>query len=109
LVPFFVIAFTTAPAELPHTLVALTHNLQGDGRVLLIEGTSMGATYGALNFFTNEKLWQPVIRAATDKTGELHNCEVLLNSDFVRGGTSNTHMAALHLHDGDSGNRLLNQ
>ena len=67
--------------------------------MLLIEGTSMGTTYGALNFFTNEKLWQPVISAATDKSGKLHNFEVLLGSDFVRGGTSNTQIVALHLHE----------
>ncbi|MFP5230938.1 MAG: hypothetical protein ACLGXA_25255 [Acidobacteriota bacterium] len=81
-----------------YTLVALTDNMQGEGRVLLIEGTTMGTTYGALNFFTNEKLWQPVIRAATDKSGRLHNFEALLSSDFVRGGTSNTRIVAVHLH-----------
>jgi hypothetical protein len=81
-----------------YTLVALTDNLQGEGRVLLIEGTTMGSTYGGLNFLTNEKLWQPVIHAATDKYGELHNFEVLLSSEFVRGGTSNTHLVAFHLH-----------
>lgn len=82
-----------------YTLVALTDNLQGTGRVLIIEGTTMGTTYGALNFFTNDKLWQPVIRAATDRVGKLHNFEVLLSSDFVRGGTSNTRVAALHVHE----------
>ncbi|HLI03695.1 MAG TPA: hypothetical protein VKU93_05425 [Terracidiphilus sp.] len=86
------------PGLKAYTLVALTDNVQGEGRVMLIEGTSMGTTYGALNFFTNEKLWGPVIRAATDKYGKLHNFEVLLSSDFVRGGTSNTQIVALHLH-----------
>jgi hypothetical protein len=81
-----------------YTLVALTDNLQGEGRVLLIEGTTMGSTYGGLNFLTNEKLWRPVIHAATDKYGKLHNFEVLLSSDFVRGGTSNTHLVVFHLH-----------
>lgn len=86
-------------AKKAYTLVALTDNMQGEGRVLLIEGTSMGTTYAALNFFTNEKLWQPVISAATDKNGKLHNFEVLLSSDFVRGGTSNTQIVSLHLHE----------
>lgn len=86
-------------AKKAYTLVALTDNLQGEGRVLLIEGTTMGTTYGALNFFTNEKLWQPVISAATDRSGKLHNFEVLLSSDFVRGGTSNTQVVAVHLHE----------
>jgi hypothetical protein len=59
---------------------------------------SQRSTYGGLNFFTNEKLWQPVIRAATDKYGKLHNFEVLLSSDFVRGGASNTRLVTFHLH-----------
>lgn len=91
--------FNPRTATKTYTLIALTDNLQGSGRVLLIEGTTMGATYGAVNFFTNEQLWQPVIRAATDKGGRLHDFEVLLSSDFVRGGTSNTHVVALHVHE----------
>lgn len=91
--------YTRRPSNKAYTLVALTDNSQGEGRVLLIEGTSMGTTYGAVNFFTNQELWQPVIRAATDKNGRLHNFEVLLSGDFVRGGLSNTQIVALHLHE----------
>lgn len=87
------------PGLKAYTLVALTDNVQGEGRVLLIEGTSMGTTYGAINFFTNQQLWQPVIRMATDKSGKLRNFEVLLSSEFVRGGASNTQIVALHLHE----------
>jgi hypothetical protein len=82
-----------------YTLVALTDNVQGEGRVLLIEGTTMGTTYGALTFLTDQDMWQPVIRAATDKNGKLHNFEVLLSNDFVRGGASNTQIVAVHVHE----------
>lgn len=81
-----------------YTLVALTDNVQGSGHVLLIEGTSMGTTYGAVSFLTNQHLWQPVIHAATDKSGKLHNFEVLLSNKFVRGGASDTQIVALHVH-----------
>jgi hypothetical protein len=80
------------------TLVALTDNSQGEGRVLLVEGTSMGTTYGALSFLTNEQLWKPVIHAATDSSGRLHNFEVLLSSQFIRGGAGNTQIVAIHTH-----------
>lgn len=86
------------PGQKALTLVALTDNSQGNGRVLLIEGTSMGTTYGALNFFTNEELWKPVIHAATDSRGALHNFEVLLSNEFVRGGAANTRLVAFHVH-----------
>jgi hypothetical protein len=80
------------------TVVALTDNVQGSGRVLIVEGTSMGTTYGALSFLTDEKLWQPVMRKATDASGRLHNFEVVLGSEFVRGGASNTQIMAVHVH-----------
>jgi hypothetical protein len=86
------------PGLKAYTLVALVDNTQGRGRVLLIEGTSMGSTYGAVNLFTNDQLWRPVIRAAVDASGRLHNFEVLLSNDFVRGGASNTKLLALHVH-----------
>ena len=82
----------------PLTHIALMDNTQGHGRVLLIEGTSMGSTYAALAFLTNEHLWQPVLARATDRTGRLHNFEVLLSSEFVRGGVSNPTLIAFHDH-----------
>ena len=82
----------------PITHIAFLDNSQGQGRVLIVEGTSMGTTYGAVNFLTHEQLWRPVISAATDRSGGLHNFEVLLSGDFVHGGVSNTHIIALHVH-----------
>jgi len=87
-----------APGSKAMTLVAFVNNSQGHGHVLLIEGSSMGTTYSALNFFTNEHLWKPVIDAATAPDGALHSFEVLLSSDFVRGGVSNTKVLATHVH-----------
>ncbi len=86
------------PGRKAYTFVALVDNTQGRGRVLLIEGTSMGSTYGAVNLFTNDQLWRPVMRAAVDASGRLHNFEALMSNDFIRGGVSNTQLAALHVH-----------
>jgi hypothetical protein len=86
------------PGLKAYTLVALVDNTQGHGRVLMVEGTSMGSTYGAMNFFTNDHLWRPVIAASTDKSGRLHNFEALLSNDFIRGGVSNTQLLAWHVH-----------
>ncbi len=87
-----------APGSKAMTLVAFVDNSQGHGHVLLIEGSSMGTTYNALNFFTDEHLWKPVIDAATAADGALHSFEVLLSSDFVHGGVSNTKVIATHVH-----------
>jgi len=80
------------------SVVAFIENSQGQGNVLILQGTTMGATYGALNLLVNEHLWRPVIQAATDTNGRLHNFEVILQSDFIRGGVSNTRILTTHVH-----------
>ncbi len=86
------------PASKAMTLIAFVDNLQGHGHVLLIQGSSMGTTYGALSFFTNEHLWKPIIDAATGPDGSLRSFEVLLSSEFVRGGVGNTQILTAHVH-----------
>ena len=88
----------TDPGSKALTLVAFLKNSQGHGHVLLVQGSSMGTTYGALNFLTNEQLWSPVIDAATASDGSLRSFEVLLSSDFIRGGVSNTQIVTMHVH-----------
>ena len=80
------------------THIALLNNDQGLGRVLVVEGTSMGTTYGAVNFLTYSSLWGPVLQQATDRDGKLRNFEVLLSGDFFHGGMGNTRVIALHVH-----------
>lgn len=79
-------------------LVAFEDNTQGQGNVLLIQGTSMGTTYSALTLLTSERLWLPVLREATDRNGHLRHFEVLLGNDFVRGGATNTRILSVHVH-----------
>jgi hypothetical protein len=80
------------------THIALLNNSQGIGRVLIIEGTTMGSIYGAVNFFTHESLWSPIIRQATGNTGKLRDFEVLLSGDLIHGGMGNTKVIAVHIH-----------
>lgn len=86
------------PALKTITHIALLNNSQGQGLVLIVEGTSMGTTYGALNFFTSDWLYGPVLRQATDSSGHLHDFEVLLSGDFIHGGVGNTKVIAVHVH-----------
>jgi hypothetical protein len=80
------------------TLISLTDNSQGSGRVLLIEGTTMGGVYAAADFLSNEKLLDPILVKAQGKDGTVKNFDVLLQSDFMRGGVSNLHVLAAHVH-----------
>lgn len=88
----------TKPALKAITHIALLNNVQGQGRVMIVEGTSMGTTYGAVNFLTSDWLYGPVLRQATDSSGRLHDFEVLLSGDFIHGGVGNSKVIAVHVH-----------
>jgi hypothetical protein len=85
-------------AQKAMTHIALVDNTQGQGRVLIVEGTSMGSTYGAVNFLTHEALWGPVMKQAMDSSGHLRNFDLLLSGNFLHGGMSNSQVLVLHVH-----------
>lgn len=78
------------------TLISLTDNPQGGGRVLLVEGTTMLAVYAAADFLANKELRDPILRRAKHADGTLGNFDVLLQSDFIREGVSNLKVLAAH-------------
>jgi hypothetical protein len=88
----------TPAQSIAYSHLALLDNSQGAGKVLIVEGTSMGTTYAALAFLTQKALWGHVLNAATDHDGHLHNFEVLLGGDFIRGGLTNSRIVAVHVH-----------
>jgi len=80
------------------TLISLTDNSQGAGRVLLIEGTTMGGVYAGSDFLSNRQLLDPILARAQRSDGTVRNFDVLLQSDFIREGVSNLHVLAAHVH-----------
>jgi len=80
------------------TLISLTDNSQGNGRVLLIQGTTMIGVFAAADFLSNKQLLDPILARAQRPDGTLRNFDILLQSDFVREGASNIHVLAAHVH-----------
>lgn len=80
------------------TLVTLTNNPQGSGRVLLIEGMTTGGIFAGVNFLFDSQLLDPVLQKAKRPDGSLKNFEILLRSDFVREGATNVQPIAVHYH-----------
>jgi len=79
------------------TLISLTDSTQGNGRVLLIEGTTMGGMYAAADFLANKQLFDPILARAQLPGGKLRNFDILLQSDFIREGVSNLHVLVAHV------------
>ena len=79
------------------TTVALTETPSGNEHVLLLGGSTMGSVYAAEHFLFTQRMWQPILDAATIN-GKLHGFEVVLRSDFVKDEVSNTQVIAYHVH-----------
>jgi hypothetical protein len=64
--------------------IALTDNLEGDGKVLLIEGTSLVGVDAAASFLFNDKKMAPIIARAKRDKGNLADFEVLVEAPFLK-------------------------
>lgn len=79
------------------TLISLTDNSEGSGRVLLVEGTTMGGVFAGTDFLSSKQLLGPILARAQRADGTVRNFDVLLQSDFIREGVSNLHVLAVHV------------
>jgi len=80
--------------ELGYGYIALTDNMEGDGKVLLIEGTSMVGVDAAVSFLFNEKKMAPIMAMARSNHGKLSNFEVLLEAPFLKVNAGNVSVVA---------------
>lgn len=74
--------------------IALTDNLDGNGKVLLIEGTSGVGVDAAVSFLFNDKKMAPIIARAEGNRSSLSNFELLLDAAFLNGDSGQTDVVA---------------
>ena len=74
--------------------IAVTTNLEGNGRVLLIEGSTVAGVDAALSFLTNDSTIGPVLKKASSASGEIGNFEVLLNANFLKSSSPDAQVLA---------------
>jgi hypothetical protein len=67
--------------------IAFLPNLNQGGNVLIVQGTSMGATEGALEILENPTLFQNLVRRLTPnrRKGELPYFEALIRTRTLNG------------------------
>jgi len=80
--------------ELGYGYIALTDNMEGNGKVLLIEGTSMIGVDAAVSFLFNEKKMAPIMAKAKTSQGKPSNFEVLLEAPFIKVNAGNVSVVA---------------
>jgi hypothetical protein len=73
--------------------IAITANLEGNGRVLLVEGSTMAGVDAALSFLMNDSKMAPIFKKAS-QPGGLGNFEVLLAADFLKSSSPDAQVLA---------------
>ena len=82
------------PKHTAYALIALLPNLSGNGRVLIVEGTSIAGTEAAAEFLTNPAQMSQVLDAAWRRSGAVPPFEILLETTNLNGSGSQSRVVA---------------
>ena len=89
---------TDTKSHYGYSLVSLTRNLNGNGRILMLQGTTAQGDKAAAEFLFNRALIEPILRKAITSDGRLSDFEIVLETNFVAGGNVDTRVAAARIH-----------
>lgn len=85
-------SITGDPTQRTYGVIAYLPNVEGNGRVLIVEGINMAGTQGAGEFLLNPEQMAQVLRRAQKPTGELRPFEILLETTSVGANSSQLHV-----------------
>jgi hypothetical protein len=80
--------------------IAYTRGLGGDGRALLIGGTTSAGTEAAIEFLVDPVRLAPLLKQATLADGAVGSFEVLLQCVLQANGSTDVHILGFHVHRG---------
>jgi hypothetical protein len=86
------------PQRTGYALISLTDNLGSTGKVLVVEGTTMGGVDAATDFLFNPAQMDAVVRDAMGKNGKLSNFELLIETTLYLGGSMKSKVIAERIH-----------
>jgi hypothetical protein len=81
-----------------YAYIALVDNLQHDGKVLLVEGTTMGAVDAGESFLLNDPRIGEILQKSHTSGQRLNNFELLLESAVIDGISLHTNILATRFH-----------
>jgi hypothetical protein len=88
----------TDPQRTGYALISLTDNLDSTGKVLLVQGTTMGGINAAMDLLFHPEQMDPLIHDAIGKNGKPSNFELLLETTFYWGGNMKAKVLAERIH-----------
>ena len=74
--------------------IALTTNLDGNGRVLIIEGSTIAGVDASVSFLMSDSRMTPILSRASQKGRGLASFEVLLKADFLKSSSPDAQILA---------------
>ncbi|QHN03624.1 hypothetical protein FTO74_09780 [Granulicella sp. WH15] len=89
---------STDPTHRGYAYVALVDNLHNDGKVLLVEGTTMAGVDAAATFLFIDPRMTSILKQATDGAGKVRSFEVLLGASVIDGGSPNAALIATRIY-----------
>jgi len=78
--------------------IAITTNLEGNGRVLLVEGSTIAGVDAALSFLMNDAKMGAMLKKASSPQGEIGNFEILLSANFLKSSSPDAQVLATRLY-----------
>jgi hypothetical protein len=88
----------TDPQRTGYAILSLTDNLGSAGKVLIVEGTTMGGVDAATDFLFDAAQMDPVVRDAMAKNGKVSNFELLLETTLYLGGGMKAKIISERIH-----------
>lgn len=85
--------------EHAYALIALTNNLNGSGKVLLVEATTTMPTAAASDLLLNQGPMAQILARAANPDGSLKRFEVLLETSLVGNSSTQPKVIAVHIHN----------
>jgi hypothetical protein len=73
--------------------IAVTTNLEDNGRVMLVEGSTIAGVDASLSFLINDSKMGPILKKASQRGG-LGNFEVLLGANFLKSSSPDAQVLA---------------
>lgn len=86
------------PQRTGYAVISLMDNLGSTGKVLIVEGTTMGGVDAATDFLFDPAQMDTVVRDAMGRNGKVSNFELLLQTTLYLGGGMKSKIVAERIH-----------
>jgi hypothetical protein len=86
------------PQRTGYALISLTDNLGSTGKILLVEGTTIGGVDAATDFLFHSTQMDNIVRDAIGKNGKPSNFELLLKTTLYMGDSDKAKVVAERVH-----------